>query len=88
MTDHFVVVWGRSTNTPKSRPYSTYTAKDGRPLAFAPGNLWFADCPSAASLEELDAILSHDHQQEVVIMADDAAALFGWTDLAHPSEMA
>lgn len=84
MTNDFVVVWGRENDSPKSRPYSTYTAKDGRPLAFSQGNLWFADCPTATTLEDLDGILASDPAQQVVVLLDDASRLFGWTDFASP----
>jgi hypothetical protein len=80
MTNDFIVVWGREG----TRPYSTYTAKDGRPMAFSDGNLWFSDCPTVASLEELDAILSRDPAQQVVVPVEDARALFGWEDFASP----
>jgi hypothetical protein len=86
-TKDFIVVWGRDHNAPKARPYSTYTAKDGRPLAFDSANLWFADCPTITTLEDLEDVLSRDPHQEVVILLEDAFRLFGWTDFATTEDL-
>lgn len=83
---YFIVVWGREIDSPKSRPYSTYTAKDGRPLAFPSDNLWFDDCPTAATRTDLDNILSIDYQQQVVIFLEDIPQVLGWDDVALPGE--
>lgn len=83
---HFVVVWGRDAESSPIRPYNTYMSKESKPVAFAPGNLWFADCPTATSLEDLDEILSHDQHQQVVILLDDARELFGWEEFETPEE--
>lgn len=79
---NFIVLWGRDLSSPSSRPYSTYVAKDGRTLAFSESNLWFSDCPTVTSLEDLDVILSSDPQQQVIITTDDATRLLGWTDFS------
>lgn len=83
---HFIVVWGRDLETPKARPYSTYTAKDGRPLAFSDDNLWFDDCPTASDRQELDNILAQDSGQQVVIPLNDVPDILGWDDIVIADE--
>jgi len=86
MNNHYVVVWGRDEATPRSRRYATYTARDGRPLAFPDTNLWFADCPTVTTKEELDEIIESNPHQQVLVLLEDAARILGWDDIATSEE--